>query len=252
MTTGIRDARTDTIEGEVREERALAPVGQVSSTIAVAVGQAEQITRLIDQKNLAVRISGRRHVRVEAWTALAQGNGKRFDVLDLQHLGDPASEEYTVRACVGLRDMATREIEARAWASCSRRERLWKERDAFAIESMAQTRAAGKVARLVYGWVVALAGFEATPAEELSGTEPLGETPPFRLDPADKTAIALAVKGGLSKPQKDAVAAWMTKHGYRGGWSAFFERARSQDDVDEALKLVGARVEFDPDAVAAE
>lgn len=39
----------------------------------------------------------------------------------------------------------------------------------FQLRSMAQTRACAKALRLAYGWVVVLAGYKATPAEELDG-----------------------------------------------------------------------------------
>ena len=41
--------------------------------------------------------------------------------------------------------------------------------DEYAICSMAQTRAVGKAYRLLIGWLMKSAGYEATPLEEMDG-----------------------------------------------------------------------------------
>jgi hypothetical protein len=44
----------------------------------------------------------------------------------------------------------------------------WRNKPLFTLKSMAQTRAGGKALRQMLSWVVVLAGFKATPAEEMS------------------------------------------------------------------------------------
>lgn len=44
----------------------------------------------------------------------------------------------------------------------------WKDKADFQVRSMAQTRACAKALRNVFSWVVVLAGYEATPAEEIT------------------------------------------------------------------------------------
>ena len=41
----------------------------------------------------------------------------------------------------------------------------------FQLKSMAQTRAEAKVLKSIFGWVVVLAGYRTTPAEEMTGNE---------------------------------------------------------------------------------
>jgi hypothetical protein len=53
-----------------------------------------------------------------------------------------------------------------AEASCTRDEPNWRDKPDYALRSMAQTRSTSKALRLPLGFVVALAGYEATPAEE--------------------------------------------------------------------------------------
>ena len=54
-----------------------------------------------------------------------------------------------------------------AEAQVTRQEQNWRSRDDYALRSMAQTRATGKAMRLPLGFVMSLAGYEATPAEEM-------------------------------------------------------------------------------------
>jgi len=48
----------------------------------------------------------------------------------------------------------------------------------FQLKSMAQTRACSKVLRQVFAWIVVLAGYQPTPAEELTGHEDFGDPTP--------------------------------------------------------------------------
>lgn len=185
---------------------ALAPATDIEQILSVASAQASAIMKVIEEKHLSVRIGSGKHILIEAWTALAQANRKRFDTIELRV--DDSPNAYTVRACVGLRDIDTGELVAKAWASCSKSEKLWKDRDDYAVESMAQTRAAGKVARLVYGWVIALAGYSATPAEEVVG--------PNSLDADQRSAYEAAWKNA-DKDMRNEVLNFLREKGYQKG-----------------------------------
>jgi hypothetical protein len=200
---------------------ALADAEDAGMILDRAVKQADRIMDVIRKKNLAVRIGGRdgrEYVRIEAWTALATMNGKRFDVLATQNTGSPDDEDFKASACVGLRDIRSGEIVMRAWGSCARKEKNWASRDTFAIESMAQTRAAGKVARLAYGWIVAMAGFEGTPAEEITTVEAKGGDPI-----ADDVLAVITETGKAKKQDKVATMKWLFDRKYVG-WDDFIKR----------------------------
>ena len=58
----------------------------------------------------------------------------------------------------------------------------WSGRDDYALRSMAQTRAVSKALRLPLGFIVALAGYEATPADEMPAEEAVAkEAPAFEI-----------------------------------------------------------------------
>jgi hypothetical protein len=61
-----------------------------------------------------------------------------------------------------------------AEAMCTHAERNWARNDEYALRSMAQTRAMSKALRGPLGFIITLAGHNATPAEEVIDDEPNG------------------------------------------------------------------------------
>lgn len=61
---------------------------------------------------------------------------------------------------------------------CSRTEQRWKEADDYAVMGMAQTRATSRAIAAAARWIVTLAGYSATPAEEIPHGEKPQDAPP--------------------------------------------------------------------------
>src|SRR6266542_1358096 len=124
---------------------------------------------MLDRSALILTIQSREFVRVEGWTALGSMLGV-FPVTEWSRrveLEDDAGWEARVKAVT-----RTGEVVGAAEASCMRSERNWKNRDDYALRSMAQTRATSKALRQPLGFVVAMAGYQATPAEEIPPEQP--------------------------------------------------------------------------------
>ena len=124
---------------------------------------ANALADVIRKKGLSSKIKGKEYVRVEGWSTL----GAMIGVLPReQHVKEIENgyEAYVdlVRASDGV-------VIGGASAICTRDERNWKDRDAFAVRSMAITRATGKAYRLGMAWIMELAGYAGTPAEEMYG-----------------------------------------------------------------------------------
>lgn len=119
---------------------------------------------IIDQK-LFTAIQGRNYVNVEGW----QFAGGMIGVLPVVQSTENLSsgDELKYRASVQLINIATDKLVGSGIATCSNKEKGKKYFDEYAIESMAQTRAVGKAYRLMLGWLMKAAGYEATPAEEM-------------------------------------------------------------------------------------
>lgn len=121
---------------------------------------AEQLKEVLVKQNLISNIKGREHVKVEGWTLLGTMLGV-FPVLEwTRKLEDGWEARVEARTLAGA-------VVGAAEAECLRSESTWKSRDDYALRSMAQTRATSKALRQPLGFVVSLAGFDPTPAEEM-------------------------------------------------------------------------------------
>lgn len=152
-------------EVAVIEQHQLAPLENPQGFVAGYVAMADELARVIRDKQLASAISGRQYVRVEGWTLLGSMLGV-FPICvwtrPVERDGAPVGWEARVEA--RTRDGA---VVGAAEAECLRDESKWKSRDDYALRSMAQTRATSKALRQPLGFVMTIAGFEATPAEEV-------------------------------------------------------------------------------------
>jgi hypothetical protein len=138
-----------------------------AALVAGATAIADTLADVIRQKKLTSRINGKDFVRVEGWTVLGALLGviaREESVLE--------RDDGSYLATVTLVRMADNVVVSRASAECGMDEERWAGRPKYARRSMALTRATGKAARLAFSWIMSLAGFEPTPAEEMDGVVP--------------------------------------------------------------------------------
>jgi hypothetical protein len=173
---------------------------------------ADALKRMLSAKGLTVDIQGREHVRVEGWTTLGSMLGvvpvvvwsRPIPGTERQYgSGQDTATGADWEARVEARTLDGRIIGA-AEATCSRDERTWRGRDDYALRSMAQTRATSKALRGPLGFVVTLAGYDATPAEEMprDGSD-RGGAPRAA---SDKQLSYVASLAGKNRPLADAWA----------------------------------------------
>jgi len=172
---------------------------QASSPAALVSGAAEmahELATVIDKQKLFTVIQGKKFVGVEGWTTLAVMLGcVAREVSTTEHDGIYVAVVELVRmndgACI-----------SRASAECGE-EKPWNTRAKYARRSMAQTRATGKACRLAFSWIMSLAGYEVTPAEEMT---PIIEAEQVQERPAPaqrktKTQTAESVSSTVPEPQ---------------------------------------------------
>jgi hypothetical protein len=124
---------------------------------------ARQLRDYLRQARMTVRIQGRDHVRIEGWQVLCH-----MCNLPLPSIVSVRREERENGYCyIAEAVLQHGGREYRAYGLCASTEPNWANKPEFQLMSMAQTRAAGKVLRLLLGWIVTLAGYEPTPAEEM-------------------------------------------------------------------------------------
>lgn len=152
-----------------------------ASTIATALAD------VIKRRNLYKHIGQSDHVFVEGWTLLGSMLGVFAEIEWSRPLDDNRGWESRAVA----RTLAGRTVGA-AESMCSRSESKWRNADDYAIRSMAQTRAVSKALRLPLGFIMELAGYSATPAEELSERPPRRSNEPAEPEGAEASAEAPA------------------------------------------------------------
>lgn len=85
---------------------------------------------------------------------------------------------YEFKCTAHIKSLATGKVVGHGYAICSNAEAAKVDFDAFAVASMAQTRASGKGFRNLLGYVMNAAGYQPTPAEEMEPTDtPTDEKP---------------------------------------------------------------------------
>lgn len=181
---------TELIEGEVVEQMSQAmeladaapPVtlfrtDDPEEVVAKATAIATTLGKVLRDQKLTTQIGKREHVRVEGWTLLGTMLGV-FPVCEwTRKLTNPEGWEARVVA----KTLSGATVGA-AEAECLKTEATWSKRDDYALRSMAQTRATSKALRQPLGFVITLAGFDPTPAEEMPREERRLEGPPAPRD----------------------------------------------------------------------
>jgi hypothetical protein len=134
---------------------------------------AVTLADVVRQQGLVVRIGQSDHLRVEAWSFLGSLLGV-FPVVEWSKPVMDGEQQIGWEARVEARTRGG-EIVGSAEAMCLRTEKTWKGREDYALRSMAQTRATSKALRLPLGFIVVLAGYNPTPAEEMSPHQPASD-----------------------------------------------------------------------------
>jgi hypothetical protein len=209
-----------------------------AALVAGATAMAKSLADVIDQQRLYSTISGRKFVKVEGWTTLATMAGFLPRERSVVRLEDGGYE-----ATVDLIRLSDGAVLTSASAECGSDEPTWANRPRYARRSMAITRATSKACRIAFSWVMALAGYEVTPAEEMDGVE----VEPRRAEPTRKPpAVKPAPRAARAEPAVEAEALISPKQGqlfwFRCGERAdqFKEAGVSRETIArEVLAVLG-------------
>lgn len=162
--TGAELAVPEVIEGELVGQTNLFGTDDPAMVVKKATATADALIQVVRDKQLIKRIGQSDHVLVEAWTLL----GAMLGVFPVCQWTRKLEDGWEARVVV---QTLTGAIVGAAEAECLRSESNWKSRDDYALRSMAQTRATSKAMRAPLGFIVQLAGFNPTPAEEMPSSE---------------------------------------------------------------------------------
>jgi len=155
---------------EVKEgESSLRPLVQAPEIVLQeAQKAATALQRVVANKRKPVIFKGEQYLEFEDWQTVAKFYGlctRSVEAVPVEIFGIKGA-----KARAEVIDLRTGMVVGGAEAYCMRDEENWKEKPWFQLASMAQTRAGAKALRNVLAWVVVLAGYRPTPAEELTSS----------------------------------------------------------------------------------
>jgi len=147
--------------------------------LAEARTAAKALAEVISSKAKAVIINGKQYLEFEDWQTLGRFYGITAKTVDTNPVSFDGVRGFEARAVALYRGT---EISA-AEAMCLDDEDRWGDRPMFQLRSMAQTRACVKALRNVLAWVVVMAGYAGTPAEEMDSEKRTKGPEPNRRAP---------------------------------------------------------------------
>ena len=184
---------------------------------------ANNLKELIVQNRLSTPIQGKQYINIEGWQIAGAFTGTLPIVEKVEDLS--VGNHYKYRAEVSLQDKEGNKV-GYGVAICSNKEKGKQRFDEYAVASMAQTRAVGKAYRMKLGWLLKIAGYETTPAEEMDAVvankeaedEIIEEKPKFSKAQIAAAKIKLKVAKDLDALKKV--------------WSELGEIAKEQELID--------------------
>lgn len=164
------------------QEHDIAVTKEPDIVLVEAQKAAKALTKVIDGRKKKLILGGKTYLFNEDWQTVGKFYGVTAKIVETQYVeyGDTKGFEAKAEAI-----RADGMIVSGAEAMCLNDEKNWKSRaiykdnkkigeepvPLYQLKSMAQTRACSKVLKNVLAWVVVLAGYEPTPAEEMTGNE---------------------------------------------------------------------------------
>ena len=208
----------------------MTPVLSPAEQVNKASEMAKVLQKVVNQAGLARNFGGKKdHLEFEAWQTIAQF----FNCSPVTEWTRPMTDDGKIigwESRVIVVNSEGRTIAA-AESMCMRDEPNWKNKPNYALRSMSQTRAAGKALRSNFAFVAVLAGYSATPSEEMDssfnknnykknrspngGKKQYDNNKPLAGEVTDKQKNAIyniAKKNhGLPSEQTDHVIEWYAK-----------------------------------------
>ena len=157
----------------LRDSDILNPNYNFDDKIEVATKVATSLNKVIESQGLAVTLGKKpdgtpnKYVTAEGWEVLGTMLGCTPYVEEVVEIPSNKKGYFSYKAVVSIRHGNTILAKAEAIA-----ERNNKQRERPFVYSMAQTRALGKAYRMALSWIIKMAGYEPTPAEEMPRFKP--------------------------------------------------------------------------------
>lgn len=200
----------ETLPATMDSARTLALIANETPEIILARAHkaAVALKDVVDHKVKPVKMNGETYLEFEDWQTLGNFYNLSAKVVSTTFVQYGPAQGFEAKAEV-IDKLSGRVITA-AESMCLNDEEKWSTRakyehqgnqrvkvgevavPLFQLRSMAQTRACAKALRNVLAWVVVLAGYKATPAEEMDGVFPANNKAPAPSTPPQRKSANAA------------------------------------------------------------
>lgn len=137
--------------------------------LAEAQKAAAALKKVIQGKPKPVVINGETYLEFEDWQTVGRFYGYTAGAEGAPEFVELGGARGFKATAVAIDQHGV--VRSRATAYCMDDEDRWGKAPTYQLASMAQTRANAKALRNVLSWVTVLAGYKATPAEEMDGVK---------------------------------------------------------------------------------
>jgi hypothetical protein len=145
-----------------------------------AAKAAQALRDVIESKPNKCTINGKTYLQFEDWQTLGRFYGITAAARETRYVERGRAQGYECHAETIL--VSSGQVIGAAQGECLDDEEKWRGKPLFQLRSMAQTRAQAKALRSMLAWVVVMAGYAPTPAEEMDGASPYGRAIASRIE----------------------------------------------------------------------
>jgi hypothetical protein len=190
----------------------LVPDVTPDATLASAQRAAKALQEVVSKKTKPVKFNGEQYLEFEDWQTVGRFYNVTAEIEWSRFVEFGDAKGFEARAIA--RNTVSGQVVSAAEAMCLGDEPNWKAKPLFQLRSMAQTRACAKALRNVLAWVVVLAGYRPTPAEEIADmarAQQQQAAPPIvaKITPGNgSTTTAAAPPGKKTEATAEQKAVW--------------------------------------------
>lgn len=144
----------------------------VEAATAEGLTDAEKLVRFVNKNGLALNKNGKTYLLAEAWQFVCRLKGltpsfeSSAEIENTQDKNGTSIRYYSVTTTCRLLDKNGVE-RTRSTIIATSLEQFLKDKPAYAVWGMSETRALSRAVRNVYGYIARDAGYQATPWEEI-------------------------------------------------------------------------------------
>jgi hypothetical protein len=206
--------------------------------VALMTEISNVIADVIEKKKWYTLISGKKHIRIEGWTFVGGLGGCSAKTTATEQIdGGYKAHAVVVRVDSGIEVGSAEQV-------CMKAEPFGRGKADYALVGMASTRACSRALSTVFRHVVELAGYSATPAEEMNaGDKPLGKD---KTEPAEPTKAEQLVERAIALGVLDPLATLAEQKVALRAWAGDRSVASTVEAITEALDAVAKAHETKP------